>query len=121
MAMDPPLQVYHPLCMCWQIILTNISGNVYTDAVTIGEITIPNQAVELAEKLSSSFQQDGGSDGLLGLAWPKLNTVTPKAQVTPVQNMIQQGIISLVRCIARRVACSAINNLSIASFHSKLG
>ncbi|KAF7966518.1 hypothetical protein HWV62_38082 [Athelia sp. TMB] len=74
---------------------SSASGNVYTDAVTVGDVTIPNQAVELAENLSSSFQQDGGSDGLLGLAWPALNTVTPKAQATPVQNMIEQGIIDL--------------------------
>lgn len=49
--------------------------------------------MELAEKLSSSFQQDGGSDGLLGLAWPSLNTVTPSAQPTPVENMIAQSLI----------------------------
>jgi len=52
--------------------------------------------VELAEKLSSEFLQDGGSDGLLGLAWPKLNTVKPKQQATPVENMINHGIISCV-------------------------
>lgn len=74
---------------------SSASGNVYTDVVSIGDVTIPAQAVELSEKLSSSFQQDGGSDGLLGLAWPSLNTVTPTAQATPVENMINQNIISL--------------------------
>lgn len=59
-------------------------------------MTIPNQGVELAEKLSSSFQQEGGSDGLLGLAWPALNTVSPKQQATPVQNLINQGLIAEV-------------------------
>ena len=73
-----------------------IVGNVYTDVVSIGNVTIPNQAVELAETLSSAFQQDGGSDGLLGLAWPILNTVTPQQQATPVENMINQNIISSV-------------------------
>lgn len=73
-----------------------LSGNVFTDVVAIGDISIPNQAVELAEKLSSSFEQDGGSDGLLGLAWPSLNTVKPKQQATPVENMINQNIISPV-------------------------
>jgi hypothetical protein len=61
---------------------SSASGNIYTDAVTVANVTIPNQAVELAEKLSSSFLQDGGSDGLLGLAWPSINTVTP----TPVSS-----------------------------------
>jgi len=28
-------------------------------------MSIPNQAVELAEKLSSSFLQEGGSDGFV--------------------------------------------------------
>jgi Eukaryotic aspartyl protease len=56
---------------------SSASGNVYTDTVTVGNIAIPNQAVELAEKLSSSFLQNGGNDGLLGLAWPSINTVTP--------------------------------------------
>ena len=67
------------------------------DAVSIGDVVIPNQAVELANKLSPSFLQDGGSDGLLGLAWPALNTVKPKIQATPVENMIKKGIISSVR------------------------
>ena len=68
----------------------------YTDRVSIGDVTIPNQGVELAKKLSSSFLQDGGSDGLLGLAWPSLNTVTPNQQATPVQNLINLQLISSV-------------------------
>lgn len=65
----------------------------YTDTVKIGSVAIPAQAVELAEKLSSQFAQSEGSDGLLGLAWPTLNTVQPQPQKTPVGNMIDQGII----------------------------
>jgi hypothetical protein len=69
---------------------------VFTDIVQIGDVTIPNQAVELADNLSPSFLRSGGSDGLLGLAWPSLNTVNPEPQATPVENMIEQNIISLV-------------------------
>ncbi|KAK4704863.1 hypothetical protein P7C70_g1350, partial [Phenoliferia sp. Uapishka_3] len=69
------------------------SGDVYTDSVALGSITIPNQAIELASKLSSSFLQ-GGSDGLLGLAWPSINTVTPNAVATPVENMINEKLIN---------------------------
>ena len=72
---------------------SSASGNVYTDLVQIGSVSIPSQAVELAEKLSSQFAQGEGSDGLLGLAWPALNTVQPSAQKTPVENMIDSGII----------------------------
>jgi len=44
------------------------SGSVGTDDVTIGGMTVKNQHVELADKLSKSFLE-GESDGLLGLAW----------------------------------------------------
>ncbi|KZS88089.1 acid protease [Sistotremastrum niveocremeum HHB9708] len=73
---------------------SSASGNVYTDTVKIGTVTIPSQAVELAEKLSSQFASGEGSDGLLGLAWPALNTVTPSAQKTPVENLIDDDVIS---------------------------
>lgn len=43
------------------------SGDVHLDTITIGDITIKRQAVEVAQKLSNAFLE-GGSDGLLGLA-----------------------------------------------------
>ena len=46
---------------------SSASGNVGTDVVNIGGIILKSQAVELAKKLSSSFEQQAG-DGLLGLA-----------------------------------------------------
>ncbi|KAJ7140937.1 acid protease [Mycena epipterygia] len=73
---------------------SSASGNVYLDTVTIGGVAIPKQAVELAEKMSAQFSSGEGSDGLLGLAWPAINTVSPEPVKTPVQNMIDQGLIS---------------------------
>ncbi|KAF7299969.1 Acid protease [Mycena chlorophos] len=73
---------------------SSASGNVYLDTVTIGGVSIPKQAVELAEKMSSQFSSGEGSDGLLGLAWPSINTVSPSPVKTPVENMIDQGLIS---------------------------
>ena len=63
------------------------------NAVTVAGVTVPGQAVECARQLSDSFLQDGGNDGLLGLAWPSINTVSPYPVKTPVQNMIDQGLI----------------------------
>ncbi|KAH7325224.1 aspartic peptidase domain-containing protein [Rhizoctonia solani] len=62
------------------------------DTITIGDITIKRQAVEVAQNLSDEFLR-GGSDGLLGLAFPKLNTVRPHQQKTPMQNMVEQGLV----------------------------
>jgi hypothetical protein len=45
-------------------------------------VTIKNQAVELAKKMSSPFTQGSGS-GLPGLAWGSINTVSPKPVATP--------------------------------------
>ncbi|KAJ5900443.1 Penicillopepsin-1 [Penicillium subrubescens] len=61
---------------------SSASGNVYTDAVTVGGITAPKQAVEAAQTISSQFQQDTNNDGLLGLAFSSINTVSPRAQTT---------------------------------------
>lgn len=72
---------------------SSASGVVGTDNVTIGGLTIKNQDVELAKTLSTAFQQDS-SDGLLGLAFGTINTVTPKPVATPVENMIAQDDIS---------------------------
>ncbi|KAF4630144.1 hypothetical protein G7Y89_g7998 [Cudoniella acicularis] len=71
---------------------SSASGIVGTDNVTIGGLTIKNQAVELAKDLSTQFQQSTG-DGLLGLAFGTINTVTPKAVATPVENMITEADI----------------------------
>jgi hypothetical protein len=68
---------------------SSASGDVYTDNVTIGGLTIQNQAVEAAKELSDQFVQSTG-DGLLGLAWGNINTVQPTAVATPVENMISQ-------------------------------
>ncbi|OCK90834.1 acid protease [Cenococcum geophilum 1.58] len=65
------------------------SGDVSIDNVTIGGLTIKNQAIELAGTLSSQFQQSSG-DGLLGLAWGSINTVKPTSVATPIENMISQ-------------------------------
>ncbi|KAK2624479.1 hypothetical protein QTJ16_006429 [Diplocarpon rosae] len=62
------------------------AGNVGTDTVNIGGATVTSQAVELATAVSASFVQDQNSNGLVGLAFSKLNTVKPTQQKTFFDN-----------------------------------
>ena len=75
---------------------SSASGDVGTDVVSIGGLKVENQAVELAKTLADQFAQ-GTGDGLLGLAFPQINTITtggsPDPQPTPVANMISQSDI----------------------------
>jgi hypothetical protein len=64
------------------------SGIVGTDNVTLGGLCVENQAIELASVLSPQFSKSAG-DGLLGLAFGKINTVKPKGVATPVENMVR--------------------------------
>lgn len=62
------------------------SGDVYQDKVTIGGLTVSSQAVEAAQKVSTSFTQDSDTDGLVGLAFSDINTVSPRQQNTFFDN-----------------------------------
>lgn len=58
------------------------SGVVYADKVVVGGVTATSQAVEAATSVSSTFVSDTDSDGLLGLAFSSINTVSPTQQNT---------------------------------------
>lgn len=62
------------------------AGNVGTDVVNIGGATVTGQAIEMATAVSASFVSDTGSNGLVGLAFSKLNTVKPTQQKTFFDN-----------------------------------
>lgn len=64
------------------------AGIVGTDTVDIGGATVTGQAIELATAVSQSFIQDTNSNGLLGLAFSKLNTVRPQQQKTFFDNAL---------------------------------
>ena len=64
------------------------AGNVGTDVVSVGGATVQSQAVELATAVSKSFVQDTANNGLMGLAFSKLNTVQPQPQKTFFDNVM---------------------------------
>lgn len=64
------------------------AGNVGTDTVNIGGATVTEQAIEMATAVSASFVQDTNNNGLVGLAFSKLNTVKPQQQKTFFDNVM---------------------------------
>ncbi|KAF1362831.1 acid protease [Lizonia empirigonia] len=71
------------------------SGTVGTDTVTIGGVKVEGQTVELANKVSQSFVQDTNTDGLVGLAFSKLNTVNDGTKKTPQKTFFDSVMGSL--------------------------
>ncbi|KAI3320926.1 aspartic proteinase [Xylariaceae sp. AK1471] len=64
------------------------SGSVYHDVVNVGGVSFDSQAVESASKVSDQFAQDSNNDGLLGLAFSTINTVSPNPEKTFFDNII---------------------------------
>jgi hypothetical protein len=63
-------------------------GTVGLETVDIGGATVTQQAVGLPTTVADSFVSDTSSNGLVGLAFSKLNTIRPQQQKTFFANVV---------------------------------
>ena len=63
------------------------SGDVFVDTVRVGTTIAKKQALGAAETIIGSFHLEQNSDGLLGLGFDSLNTITPIKQPTFFTNV----------------------------------
>jgi len=78
------------------------NGQVFLDKVTIGDVSVEKQAVEAAKWVSGSFSKDKHNDGLLGLAFSKINTVKPSKQLTWFDNARSKLAEPVFTCALKR-------------------
>ncbi|KAJ4512385.1 hypothetical protein HRR83_006901 [Exophiala dermatitidis] len=64
------------------------SGPVGVDQVDIGGATVAAQAIGLPDTVGDSFITESASNGLVGLAFSKLNTIQPNPQKTFFDNIM---------------------------------
>ncbi|KAF7866683.1 hypothetical protein EAF04_005525 [Stromatinia cepivora] len=99
------------------------AGNVGTDTVNIGGATVTGQAIEMATAVSRSFVADTQSNGLVGLAFSKLNTVKPAQQKTFFDNAMSQGLAMPVFTADLRKAAAGsyeFGNIDSSKFNGSL-
>jgi aspergillopepsin I len=88
--------------------MSGANGQVYLDKVGVGNVFYDQQAVEAASSVSRTFSKDAANDGLLGLAFSKLNTIKPTAQKTWFDNVKGQ--------LAEPVFTSALKRRAVGSY-----
>ncbi|PSS00683.1 eukaryotic aspartyl protease [Coniella lustricola] len=83
------------------------AGNVGTDTVNIGGATVTAQAIEMATAVSQSFVADTNNNGLVGLAYSKLNTVKPQQQKTFFDNVMPSLAMPVFTADLRKASVGA--------------
>lgn len=98
------------------------AGNVGTDTVNIGGATVTNQAIEMATAVSQSFTQDTNNNGLVGLAFSKLNTVKPQQQKTFFDNVMPSLAQPVFTADLRKAAVGAytFGNIDTTKFNGTM-
>lgn len=82
----------------WQIQYgdgSTASGTVYRDVVTVGGVTVQNQAIEAASTVGGSFTQDTATSGLLGLGMDSINQVTINNRASPQKTFFSNAKTNL--------------------------
>ncbi|KAH9219540.1 aspartic peptidase domain-containing protein [Leptodontidium sp. 2 PMI_412] len=97
-------------------------GTVVTDTVNIGGASVDNQAVEMATAVSQSFVADANSNGLVGLAYSKLNTVKPTQQKTFFDNAMPSLAMPVFTADLRKNAVGSyeFGNIDSTKFNGSL-
>ncbi|KAL8959358.1 MAG: hypothetical protein Q9193_003765 [Seirophora villosa] len=67
--------------------ISGASGTVYMDNVRVGTTTITGQTVQLAQQISPEFQTAIDNDGVFGLGFDNINSITPTKQGTFFSNI----------------------------------
>lgn len=98
------------------------AGNVGTDTVNIGGATVTNQAIEMATAVSQSFTEDTNNNGLVGLAFSKLNTVKPQQQKTFFDNVMPSLAQPVFTADLRKAAVGAyeFGNIDATKFNGTM-
>ncbi|KAK0119655.1 hypothetical protein ONS95_011092 [Cadophora gregata] len=97
-------------------------GTVVMDTVNIGGAEVKNQAVEMATAVSQSFVADANSNGLVGLAYSKLNTVKPTQQKTFFDNAMPNLAMPVFTADLRKAAVGSyeFGNIDSTKFNGTL-
>jgi hypothetical protein len=100
--------------------LPSANGEVYIDRVGVGSISYPSQAIGAAAKVSTTFARDQVVDGLMGLAFSKINAVMPKPQLTWFDNVKPKLAAPVFTCALKRRQVSIFSLFVICYFISEL-